>query len=117
MSSACRGAFSKRGGAATKRKQACPKNMKKEGWFVNDKGDVAFAFTLNPFMFPFGLNSGVYRFSHSTQAVTPVLVPGVTPAPGGGIFAGTFFFTSINNRGDIGFAGMVPTSIGPGAPI
>jgi hypothetical protein len=87
---------------------------------LNANGDVSLAFTLEPFNFPsepLGINSGVYRFSQNTNTVTPVLVPGVTPAPGGGTFAGTFFNTSINNRGDIVFGGMVPATIGPGAPI
>jgi hypothetical protein len=84
---------------------------------LNDGGDVAFAFALTPFTPPLGFNSGVYRFSHSSNEVTPVLVPGVTPAPGGDVFVGTYFRTSINNRGDVGFAGMVPASIGPGASI
>lgn len=87
---------------------------------LNTNGDVSFAFALEPFNFPsepLGINSGVYRFSQNTNTVTPVLVPGVTPVPGGGTFAGTFFNTSINNRGDIVFSGMVPATIGPGAPI
>ena len=55
---------------------------------VNDWGDAAFAFTLTPFGSPVGVNSGVYRYSRATRNVTAVVVPGVTPAPGGGVFAG-----------------------------
>src|SRR5439155_23755002 len=84
---------------------------------LNDSGDVAFAFTLDPFMFPFARNSGVYRFSHIDQTLSAVMVPGVTPVPGGGVFQGASIHASLNNRGDIAFAGMVPASIGPGAPI
>jgi hypothetical protein len=86
---------------------------------LNDQGDAAFAFLLQPAGSPFGVNAGTYRFSHSTQAVTPVALPGVTPAPGGGTFAGTFFGPGINNRGDLIFAGIVPTANGvhiPGEP-
>jgi hypothetical protein len=54
------------------------------GTQLNDQGDGAFAFTLQPFGQPIGINSGVYRFSHITGNVTPVVVPDVTPAPGGG---------------------------------
>jgi hypothetical protein len=93
----------------------------------NDRGDGAFAFTLETTAFPcpfeatfacpFGLNSGVYRFAQNTRAVTPLLVPGQTRAPGGGTFAGTFFHTNLNNSGDLAFSGMVPATIGPGASI
>jgi hypothetical protein len=33
---------------------------------LNDKGDVAFMFLLDPLMFPIGVNGGVYRFPTST---------------------------------------------------
>jgi hypothetical protein len=79
---------------------------------LNDQGDAAFSFLLQPFGAPFGVNAGTYRFSHSTGTVAPVVVPGVTPAPGGGLFAGTFFDPSLNNRGDLLFAGIVPTDKG-----
>jgi hypothetical protein len=92
----------------------------------NNGGDGAFAFTLETTAFPcpgadfacpIGLNSGVYRFSGQTGVVTPVVVPGVTPVPGGGTFSGASFNVSLNNPGDLAFTGMVPASIGPGASI
>ena len=58
------------------------------------------------------MNAGVYRFSQSTHTVAPVMRPGVTPAPGGGLFAGATFGVSLNNRGDLVFAGIVPTEQG-----
>jgi hypothetical protein len=73
---------------------------------LNQGGDLSFAFTLDPFTLPIGLNAGVYRFSHSTQSLSKVMMPG-DPAPGGGTFKGTFLHTSINNRGDIVFSGIV----------
>ncbi len=77
---------------------------------LNDGGDVAFVFALDPLIFP---NSGVYRFSHSHQTLSAVMVPGVTPAPGGGTFTGVSFgHTSINNRGDIVFSGAVAGGAG-----
>jgi hypothetical protein len=79
---------------------------------LNGKGDVAFAFALDPFTFPLGMNSGIYRFTHATGTLSAVMVPGVTPAPGGGTFQGAFLHASINNRGDIAFAGIVPTTAG-----
>src|SRR5262245_29797660 len=56
---------------------------------LNDHGDVAFNFLLTPFTQPFGVNSGCYRFSRTTGTVTPVVIPFVTPVPGGGTFQGT----------------------------
>ncbi len=79
---------------------------------LNDEGDAAFDFTLSPFSFPIGVNSGVYRYSHNSRTVTPVVVPGVTPAPGGVTFAGAFFGPSLNNGGDLVFPGIVPTDQG-----
>jgi len=86
---------------------------------LNDQGDAALAFLLQPFGAPFGVNAGTYRYSHATHAVTPVVVPGITPVPGGGVFAGTFFGPGLNNRGDLLFGGIVPTDKGvhiPGEP-
>src|SRR5262245_27516528 len=74
---------------------------------INDSGDLAFHFFLDPFMLPSGVNSGIYRYSHVTKTVSAVIVPGVTPAPGGGVFAGATISTSINNSGDIAFTGIV----------
>ena len=79
---------------------------------LNDKGDAGFAFLLSPFSFPAGMNAGVYRFSQSTQSVAPVMRPGVTPAPGGGVFKGAQFGVSLNNRGDLVFGGIVETEQG-----
>ncbi len=79
---------------------------------LNDEGDAGFAFLLSPFTFPAGVNAGVYRFSSATGTVTPVVIPGVTPAPGGGVFAGSHFGVSLNNRGDLVFPGIVPTDKG-----
>ncbi len=74
----------------------------------NDAGDVAFVFTLEPFSFPFGVNSGLYRFLHQTKTVEALVVPGVTPAPGGGVFVGVSFGASLNNRADIAFSAILP---------
>jgi hypothetical protein len=81
---------------------------------LNQKGDAAFDFLLQPFdpNVPFGVNAGTFRYSHKTGTVTPVVLPGVTPAPGGGTFAGVFFTPSINDKGDIAFPGIVATDKG-----
>jgi hypothetical protein len=85
---------------------------------LNDQGDVAFDFTLQPAGAPFGVNAGAYRYSHSTHAVTAVVVPGVTPVPGDEMhsFAGVGFNPSLNNRGALVFPGIVPTDQGIHAP-
>src|SRR5947209_1913115 len=50
---------------------------------LNDAGDMAVVFNLEPYpTSPFGLSSGLYRWSHTTQTLTPVVVSLVTPAPG-----------------------------------
>ncbi|MCU1235532.1 MAG: hypothetical protein JWP63_3499 [Candidatus Solibacter sp.] len=82
---------------------------------LNDPGDAAFAFALTPLDLnaaPFGLNSGVYRYSHDTGKVTAVVKPYSTRAPGGGTFAGVGFNTRLNNRGDLVFTGIAATHAG-----
>ena len=49
--------------------------------------------------------------SSSAHTLSPVVIPG-TPAPGGGSFAGASFGTSLNDRGDLVFAGILPTNQG-----
>src|SRR5262249_38652300 len=79
---------------------------------LNDQGDGAFAFTLQPFSSD-GVSSGVYRYSHITGKVTPVVMSGApAPAPVGGTFSGVGFNTSLNNRGDLVFVGAVATGLG-----
>jgi hypothetical protein len=85
---------------------------------LNDRGEVGLVYVIDPFVFPqdggpsFGVNAGVYRFSPSTQKIVSVMTPGVTPAPGGGLFVGAGFGANLNNRGDLVFAGIVPTDKG-----
>ncbi len=74
---------------------------------VNEGGDIAIPFSLEPLDFSsLALNSGIFRFSHSTQTLSRVAGPG-TPVPGGEHLEGVFFNTAINNRGDIVFSGIV----------
>jgi hypothetical protein len=83
---------------------------------LNAGGDVAAPFLLDPFTPPVGLNSGLFRLSHNSGALSAVVVPG-TPAPGGGTFQGVFFNTSMNNRGQIVFPGLATgTDIDPNSP-
>ena len=88
------------------------------GTSLNDRGDAAFGFWLEP-VDPqnASIGAGVFRFSHETQTVTPVFLPGVTEAPGGGVFAGATIRTSLNSRGDLAFAAIVTEgNIAPGPP-
>jgi hypothetical protein len=86
---------------------------------LNDAGDFAFGFGLEPYMDPLGLNAGVWRYSASTRAVTNVLVPG-DPAPGGTTFHGAGTHADLNNRGQIVTVGIIDTQYGnctdPNAP-
>jgi hypothetical protein len=74
---------------------------------LNDGGDAAMGFLLQPFdpTQPFGINAGVFRFSHAKNALSGAEIPG-TAAPGGGNFVGTYFNLAMNNRGDIVFPGL-----------
>ena len=82
------------------------------GLGLNEAGDVALAFSLEPLSNPLGVNVGAYRWSHTSQTLTPLLVPKVTPAPGGGTFAGTGFSVALNNQGEIAFQGFTATDKG-----
>jgi hypothetical protein len=83
---------------------------------LNDPGDAVFDFLLSPFSLPVGTNAGAYRYSHTNGRVTPVVIPYVTPAPGGGTYQGTGFEPSINNRGEIVFVGIIVTDQGVHVP-
>jgi hypothetical protein len=83
---------------------------------LNDRGDAGFVFLLNPFSFPVGVNAGVYRFSAVTGTLTPILTPGVTSVPDGGVFAGATFGTSLSNNGVLAFGGIVPMDNGVHLP-
>lgn len=83
---------------------------------MNYRGDLAFAFQREPESDVAGVNTGVYRFSRKTGAVTPVMLPG-DPAPGGGKFAGALTASGFNNWGHVAFAGLVTgADIDPDTP-
>jgi hypothetical protein len=75
---------------------------------VNDGGDIAIPFSLEPFdlSFPPAPNAGLFRYSHSTQTLSAVARPG-TPVPGGEHLEAVYYSTAMNNRGDILFTGIV----------
>jgi hypothetical protein len=81
---------------------------------LNEKGEGAAVFVLDPFLLPFGLNAGVYRYS--AGKVSTVVTPFSTPAPGGGVFAGAFG-AEINNEGDVVFGGLTETDLGVTPPF
>jgi len=74
-------------------------------------GEVGFSFPLVPFTYPYGVNSGVYRAT-PRGPVEAVVVPGVTPAPGGGAFLGALERVAVDAAGTIVFAGIVATDQG-----
>jgi hypothetical protein len=81
----------------------------------NDEGDVAILFTLDPFTHWWvgfnGYYGGVWRYSHVTQQLTPVVVPvDPVPAPGGGTFKGVGPDVGLNNQGTIAFEGILSVS-------
>jgi hypothetical protein len=78
---------------------------------LNDTGDAGFASSLRPFNFPLGINGGVYRWQSSQQALSAVVVPGVTSAPTGGIFEGAYG-AEIAGDGTLAFAGIIDTTAG-----
>jgi hypothetical protein len=83
---------------------------------LNAQGDAAVDFLLSPTGSPFGVNSGAYRYMHNTGTITPVVLPFTTPAPGGGTFQGVEFGPSLDNRGDLYFVGIIPTTHGVAVP-
>ena len=85
---------------------------------LNDFGDAAFAFSLEPLDFGPPINGGLYRWSHVSQSLSAVVVPNVTPDPKGGVFVGIAFNANLNNRGNVAFTGFVTnTPIGLGKGI
>jgi len=72
---------------------------------LNDAGDVAFSFSLEPFDFSVPFNGGVYRWSSRSHTLRPVLIPNVTPDTSGGVFLGVDFDVGLNNQGAVGFTG------------
>jgi hypothetical protein len=77
---------------------------------LNNAGDGAFIYTLEPVASNAGVNAGLYRFSLLAPTPTAVVVPNKTPAPTptGGTFAGVYFDASLNSRRDLMFAGISP---------
>jgi len=86
---------------------------------LNDAGDLAFSFTLEPFNFGPPVYGGTYRWSHQTQTLSPIVIPGVTPVPGlpGSVFTGVDFDVQLNNLGRVVFNGFLNTPAGPATGI
>src|SRR5260370_966400 len=82
---------------------------------INGPGDVTFVFALDP-PFPASLEGFIYgclyAFSRTAQQLGAVVVPGVTPEPGFGLFQSVAQHASLNNSCDIVFAGVVRTAGG-----
>jgi hypothetical protein len=78
---------------------------------INDEGEAAFAEALTPFSSPLGINVGLYRYSSEKKTTSVVVLPGVTTVPLAGTLQGVLFGTSINNRGEICFTGLIHTDV------
>jgi hypothetical protein len=76
---------------------------------INDAGEVAFSWLPQSPASPFGTGATLFRADDS-GAIEALVVPGVTPAPGGGRFRGSIG-ASISDRGHVAFDGLVD---GPG---
>src|SRR6266700_9792 len=74
---------------------------------LNDDGDVALAFSLEPFDYSTPLHGGVYRWSGVSKTLSPVVIPNVTPDPSGGVFVGVDFGVSLNTQGALVFTSYV----------
>jgi len=82
---------------------------------MNDSGDVAFSFQLMPAHPPElrGFEkSGLFRYSHANQKVSAVVIPGITIAPGFGVFLASGENPTLNRPGDIVFPAVVRTAPG-----
>ncbi len=79
---------------------------------LNDRGDVALTFQLEPAQFDPFIHGGVYYYSARRGLLFPVLIPGVTPAPDGGTLLGSGFNVTLNNRGTLSFTAFASTPDG-----
>lgn len=80
---------------------------------LNEAGDTAFSFHVDgaPVSAPYGRNVGLFRNDrHGVEKA--IMLPDVTLAPNGKPFRGVSMRTSMNNRADLVFAGMIETSKG-----
>jgi hypothetical protein len=79
---------------------------------VNEWGDVAFDFFLDPITLPLGTSAAVFRYDALTGAVRAVELPGVTADPRGGVLRGETQRPRIDDRRDIVFGAIVSTTQG-----
>ncbi len=70
-------------------------------------GDTAFISTDLSLPEPWGLAAGVYRTVFGIPIPIPVMLPGVTRAPGGSVFQGAAFNVQMNNSYETVFPGMI----------
>ena len=77
---------------------------------LNDSGDAVFAYGLKPFeaaeLKGFA-KAGLYRYSRARREASPVVVPGVTAAPGFGVLQSVGQHPTLNRTGEVVFPGVV----------
>ena len=78
---------------------------------MNDAGDIAFGFLLEPSTPVLGVSGGVFRYTAATKKVTPVIVPGDKDADGT-TFVGSFYHSDINNAGVVAASMIIETDQG-----
>jgi hypothetical protein len=79
---------------------------------LSEHGELGFSHLLEPFTYPYGVNSGAYLYSSKTGALTPIVIPYVTRTPSGEVFQGSTFHTHINNQGEMALSGIFSTTQG-----
>jgi hypothetical protein len=78
---------------------------------LNDDGEVAFSFLLDPLGSPFGMNAALYRRAAGATAPQALVSPDSTAAPGGGTFRGAFE-AAIDAGDRVAFTGLTDSDAG-----
>jgi hypothetical protein len=81
---------------------------------LNEWGDVAFDFFLEPepFALPIGTSDAVFSYDAITGAVRAIALPGITPDPRGGVLRGATLRARIDDRREVVFGAIVATTQG-----
>jgi hypothetical protein len=80
---------------------------------LNDHGDLAFAFSLEPFEIPLETTAGLFTYEQRTGRLSALVLPGVSLSSDA--FVGVGLGPTITNRAAVAFSGLVPATVGPGA--
>lgn len=80
---------------------------------INDVGGIAVNWAAYPgdYRLPLGIDSTVLRKSAKGE-FQAVIVPRVTPVPGGGVFYGAYLQLGLSQAGDVAFLGLIQSAFG-----